>query len=68
MASRIDKENTVRSLQDKPLAINSWKCRWGWHTWSRWSEPKLDSYKLYMIQQGECVYCNRKRVEHLGHA
>jgi hypothetical protein len=68
MASKVDKENTIRALRDQPLAVSSWKCRWGWHTWSRWGEPKADSYRLYMIQEAECIYCNTKRVTRLTQA
>jgi hypothetical protein len=49
MASKVDKENTIRALKNQSLAVSSWKCRWGWHTWSRWFEPEQDSYRLYMI-------------------
>jgi hypothetical protein len=68
MASRIDKENTVRALQNKPLAVSSWSCRWGWHTWSRWCEPKPDSYRVYQVQESECIHCNTKKVKRLSHA
>jgi hypothetical protein len=68
MTSKIDKENTIRSLRNQSLAVSSWRCRWGWHTWSRWGEPAQDSYRQYMIQEGECIYCNTKRVKRLPHA
>ena len=61
-------ENMARSLKDLPLIVSSWKCRIGWHTWERWSDPYIGKDKwdvAYNLQKKSCIHCNRVEVRKL---
>jgi len=59
----VKEENMMRTLADKPLIVSSWLCRFGWHTWTRWSkEYKSNSY---FYQSASCVHCNKLKVHKL---
>jgi hypothetical protein len=66
MSSRIEKENLVRILGDKPqLEETPFWCRYGLHRWQKWSDPYQKS--IYIKQSRHCDTCNifeeRKIVE-----
>ena len=58
----VEKENTWRALQDEPLLITSWLCRFRWHRWSQWSDPYIPNNGNHNIQVSHCVHCDRMRV------
>jgi hypothetical protein len=58
-----DPENTFRALQDKPLFVDRWQCRFGWHRWSTWTDPKKERGDLYYRHHRFCVDCNQVQVQ-----
>ena len=67
MVSRAEQENVMRSLREEKLIVSSITCRWGWHKWSQWSDPRDDSYGVYKVQYKNCVHCNQLRATRVGH-
>jgi len=58
----MNKENTFRALADKPLVVESWLCRFGWHRWSKWSDlPPRSSNTYSAVLRSVCVNCNCAR-------
>jgi hypothetical protein len=58
----IEKENTMRALQDKPLlARKQWRCACGLHTWLLWKDPVVTRRGAYALieQFRACGYCNK---------
>ncbi len=57
-------ENTARILKDEELLITGFWCRFGWHTWTRWSKPYQPNPKNSdkYIQTRHCAHCNNFRV------
>lgn len=58
-------ENFTRAIKDMPLLATSWKCRFGWHTWEKYSDPfnAVDKYGLpIMVQTRKCTHCNKMDV------
>ena len=55
-----EKENTFRALREEELLVTSFWCRFGWHTWTKYREPKQVSERLYqlIIQERRCGSCN----------
>ena len=60
-----EKENTWRALQDQELLITSFLCRWGWHRWTRWSDPYIPKNGKYNLQHATCVHCDKMRIRRL---
>lgn len=58
----MSKENTFRALANKPLIADRWRCRFGWHRWSQWSDPKRDQVIPGWNQSKFCVDCNRFKL------
>lgn len=54
-----EKLNTWRKLQDLPLAVTSFWCRFNLHTWTKWSEPIDPNRSIFIIQTRSCVHCNK---------
>jgi hypothetical protein len=54
-----ERENTARALEDKPLLPTRIGCLFGWHKWSKWSEPKNINNRL--IQARACIECNQQQ-------
>jgi|FreactTroBogLake_1042271.scaffolds.fasta_scaffold00557_16 hypothetical protein len=54
--SSAEKENVFRVLKDEPLLVTSFWCRFGWHRWLKWSEPKKDG--IHAVQTRTCSSCN----------
>lgn len=52
-----EKENTARILKEQPLLVTNFFCRFGWHSWTKWNEPKKD-IGYDPIQLRTCVHCN----------
>ena len=67
----IEHENTVRTLKDEELIVDSPWCRFGIHRWLRWDEGQwikdrsYSSKKHYVICK-RCVHCNTLRVRYVG--
>jgi len=58
----MNKENTFRALADKPLVVESWLCRFGWHRWSKWNDlPPRGSGQFTTVLRKTCVNCNCTR-------
>ncbi len=57
-----EKENTFRALQDDPLLVASWLCRFGWHRWEKWSDPYVPKGGQNNIQTASCGCCNKLRL------
>jgi len=58
----VDKENTFRTLADKPLlAKKQWHCACGIHTWLPWNDPRVNKRGswTYVEQFRSCGYCNK---------
>ena len=56
---KVEKENTFRALKDQPLLENNpWRCRFGWHKWTRWTDPKKTLDSIYIRQGRYCIACN----------
>lgn len=53
-----DKENTFRALKDMPPLASSFWCRFGWHNWLKWGEPKRNAGSIYVRQGRFCECCN----------
>ena len=54
------KENTFRALREEELLVTSFWCSFGWHKWTKYSDPEVirqGPYKL-TIQQRRCASCN----------
>jgi len=55
------KENTFRTLRDEELLVTNFWCRFGWHKWTKYSDPEVirerSIYKL-TIQERRCGSCN----------
>lgn len=58
-----DPENTFRALKDEPLFVERWQCRFGWHRWSKWTEPKRMAGDIYFKHHRYCVDCNQIDIE-----
>lgn len=57
----IEKENTMRALNGKPLfAQKQWRCALYMHTWLPWKDPILSrkGFYEYTEQYKSCGYCN----------
>lgn len=54
------KENTFRALREEELLVTSFWCRFGWHKWTTYDEPKVVRRGLYKltIQERTCASCN----------
>lgn len=61
----VAKENTFRALKDQTLLIDSWLCRFGWHTWEKWSRPYIPKGGQFNLQDSTCACCNKVRVRKL---
>lgn len=54
----VEKENTWRTLQGSPLAVTSVRCRFGFHTWTKWSEMgETIAFRKYRVWRF-CIHCN----------
>ncbi len=56
-----EKENMFRALKDEPLLMTSWKCRFGWHSWTKYDSPKLlkeVGFRRTVEQTKSCSSCN----------
>lgn len=58
----MNKENTFRALADKPLVVEGWLCRFGWHRWSKWSDLPPRGNSVYSaVLRKVCVNCNHTK-------
>lgn len=58
----IEKENTMRILQEKPLLVTKpFKCKLNMHKWTMWTDPKEARRGTYthLEQFRTCVHCNK---------
>lgn len=53
-----EKENTARILKEQPLLVTSFWCRFYWHNWTKWTDPRKDSMHADYIQLRTCKNCN----------
>lgn len=55
-----DKENVFRALRDEELYVTFWGCRWGFHKWLKYQDPKQikESYYDLIVQDRHCGSCN----------
>lgn len=58
----MSKENTFRALANKPLIADRLQCRFGWHRWSKWSDPTKDQLIARWTQSKFCVDCNHFKI------
>jgi hypothetical protein len=64
----IDEENLKRILAGEPLLV-PWRCKIGWHTWSKWKPVKVFGVNPYMpmrYKRRKCFYCNKTKSEYHG--
>ncbi len=57
-------ENTARILKDEEPLVTGFWCRFGWHSWTKWSNPYQPNPKGSdkYIQTQKCVHCHRYSV------
>lgn len=58
----VEKENTMRALQDKPLlARKQWWCACSIHTWMPWKTPVVNKRGAWTFveQFRSCGYCGK---------
>lgn len=61
----LDEENTFRALKDEP-AIQTWRCRIGWHRWTKWQYKEGDfSVGRPHLSVCKCADCNLPKVRYV---
>lgn len=60
-----EKRNTMRMLEGKKPLPTSWWCRFGIHTWERWTEAVNANRgsASYWKQYRTCIHCNRQEIK-----
>jgi hypothetical protein len=55
-----EKENTFRTLAEKPLLVKSLWCSFGFHRWTQWCKPMNRKEGVYTVdyQARSCASCN----------
>ena len=53
-------KNTFNSMADRPLLITSIGCKWGFHSWQKWSNVVTikDVIRTTSFQYRYCNSCN----------
>lgn len=51
-----EKENTARILREEPTLVTGFWCRFGLHSWTKWSKPHRSG--IYEVQVKYCGHCN----------
>lgn len=61
----LEEENTFRALKDEP-AMQTWRCRIGWHRWTKWKyqEPDYSAGRI-PLAVCKCADCGLPRVKHI---
>lgn len=61
----LEEENTFRALKDEP-AIQSWRCRFGWHRWTKWKFKEGDwQVGRAPLAACKCADCDLPRVKYV---
>lgn len=56
-------DNTFKALRGEEMFVERWQCRWGFHRWSKWSEPTRPG--LYYTQKRTCTDCGRVHIKNV---
>lgn len=55
----MNKENTFRALKGEEMFVDSLRCRFGWHRWTKWGEIKRSKGGMFAEQHRSCVDCGQ---------
>lgn len=58
-----EEENTFRALKDQSLLRTSFWCNFGFHKWTKWSKPDVESGYVWAKQERECVACGEYKFK-----
>jgi len=56
-----EKQNTFNSIADRPLLVTSRWCKWGFHSWQKWSDVNIAKNvfgNVFYIQNRYCDSCH----------
>lgn len=51
-----EKQNTARILREEPALVTGFFCRFGLHSWTKWSKPQRTG--IYEVQYRHCGHCH----------
>lgn len=66
--SKVDEENTLRTLKDQTLLVSSPWCAFGIHQWEQWGKAfkPMEKTSNRYVQTRHCARCNKMDVSEVN--